>query len=75
MAPKARLTTKFLDRVAQTGLTDEATARAIGVSKQYYSQVKNGQQNPSVTFMAGAVHAGLGSNFADIAEPTDRVAS
>lgn len=66
---KARLTQSFLDRVAATGLTDEATARAIGVTKQFYSEVKNGKQNPTVGFMAGAVHAGYASNFAEVAEP------
>lgn len=66
---KARLTQKFLNRVAATGLTDEATARAIGVTKQFYSDVKNGKQNPTVGFMTAAVHAGYAETFADVAEP------
>lgn len=66
---KARLTQTFLDRVKATGLTDEATARAIGVSRQFYSEVKNGKQNPTVGFMTGAVHAGYATNFAEVAEP------
>lgn len=66
---KARLTQGFLDRVAATGLTDEATARAIGVSKQFYSEVKRGRQNPTIGFMAGAINAGYASNFAEVAEP------
>lgn len=69
MAAKARLTESFLARVADTGLTDSAVAAAIGVTKQYYSAVKNGKDNPSVGFMVGAVHAGLADSFADVAEP------
>ena len=70
--PKARLTKAFLNRVAATGLTDAATARAIGVTKQYYSAVKNGKETPSVGFMGGAIHAGLASTFDEVAEPITR---
>ena len=65
----ARLTSGFLDKVKATGLTDAAAARAIGVSKQFYSQVKNGKDSPSMTFMMGAIHAGLATSFDDVAEP------
>lgn len=67
--PKARLTQGFLTKVAASGLTDAAAARAIGVSRQFYSAVKNGQENPSVAFMTGAVHAGLADTFDAVAEP------
>lgn len=67
--PKAQLTSDFLARVEATGLTDAAVARAIGVTKQYYSAVKLGRENPSITFMVGAIHAGLADTFNDIAEP------
>ena len=66
--PVARLTDNFLNRVAATGLSDAAIAAALGVSKQYYSQVKSGAEAPSVRFMAGAVVAGLAESFADVAE-------
>lgn len=66
--PIARLTPQFLVRVASTGLSDAAVAAAIGVSPQFYSQVKNGEQAPSVRFMSGAVLAGLASSFAEVAE-------
>lgn len=66
--PVAKLTQGFLDRVAATGLSDAATAAAIGVTRQYYSQVRNGEVAPSARFMAGAVHAGLATSFADVAE-------
>lgn len=68
MSPTARLTPGFLANAEKTGLTDSALAAAIGVSKQFYSQVKNGQAAPSVAFMAGAVRAGLARTFADVAE-------
>lgn len=66
--PIARLTQGFHDRVAATGLSDAAVAAAIGVSRQYYSQVKAGKEAPSVRFLAGAVVAGLADTFADVAE-------
>lgn len=66
--PVARLTAGFIERVANTGITDAAAAAAIGVSKQYYSQVKAGQEAPSVRFLAGAVLAGFADSFADVAE-------
>lgn len=66
--PVARLTPSFVARVAATGLTDTAAAAAIGVTKQYYSQVKAGHEAPSVRFIAGAVLAGFAETFADVAE-------
>lgn len=69
--PTARLTQQFLDRVKETGLTDSAVAAAIGVSRQFYSQVKAGKEQPTVRFMAGAVRAGLADNFADVAEAVE----
>lgn len=66
--PIARLTPQFLERVATTGLSDAALAAAIGVSPQFYSQVKSGKEAPSVRFMSGAVMAGLAQTFADVAE-------
>lgn len=66
--PVARLTADFRERVAATGLTDAAVAAAIGVSRQYYSQVKAGVEAPSVRFIAGSVLAGFAATFADVAE-------
>lgn len=71
--PPARLTASFLDRVAKTGLTDAAVAAAIGVTRQYYSQVKAGEVAPSVRFLVGAVNAGLADDFADVAQVVERV--
>lgn len=78
MKPTVRLTAGFLERVAATGLSDSAIAAAIGVTRQYYSQVKAGVEGPSTRFLAGAVLAGLAESFGDVAEvdrtTTSRVA-
>lgn len=65
----ARLTQRFRERVAATGLTDAAAARAIGVSREYYRQVTHGESGPSMRFAIGAVHAGLADSIAEVAEP------
>ena len=70
----ARLTQQFLDRAAATGMTDTALAAAIGVTKQFYSDVKSGKQQPTTRFMVGAVLAGLADSFADVAEPVREAA-
>ena len=67
--PEARLTEKFIARVADTGLTPAATAAAIGVTPQEYARVLAGKCAPSVRFM-WAVRSGLAETFADVAEPT-----
>lgn len=66
--PAVRLTPRFLDRIAATGLTDAAIAATLGVSEQLYGRVKRGETAPSVRFLAGAVVAGLADSFADVAE-------
>ena len=73
--PVARLTQGFLDRVDETGLTDAAVASAIGVTRQYYHQVKTGKEAPSVKFMAGAVLAGFADSFAAVAEVSREVST
>lgn len=73
--PTARLTKGFLDRAAATGMTDAALAAAIGVTRQFYSAVKSGAEQPTTRFMVGAVRAGLASTFADVAEPTEEIAA
>ena len=66
--PNLRLTNSFLRRVAETGLTDSAVAAAIGVSKQFYSAVKLGKEQPTLALIAGAVKAGLVDSFDEVAE-------
>lgn len=65
---KATLTDSFRTRLDQTGMSQAAIAKAIGVSPQYFSRVIRDLEQPSVRFMAGAIQAGLGASFADIAE-------
>lgn len=75
--PKIQLRPEFLERVEKTGLTDSAVAAAMGLTRQFYHQVKTGERQPSAGFMAGAVSAGLASTFADVAEiarPSDEQA-
>ena len=71
----ARLTSRFIDRASATGMTDAALAAAIGVTRQFYSDVKLGKQQPTTRFMVGAVRAGLANSFADVAEPTEHIAA
>ena len=73
--PEARLTPQFLARAESTGMTDAALAAAIRVTRQFYSAVKNGTEQPTVRFMAGAERAGLAATFADVAEPVERIAA
>lgn len=73
--PTARLTKTFLDRAESTGMTDSALAAAIGVTRQFYSAVKNGNEQPTTRFMVGAVRAGLAGTFAEVAEPAEKVAA
>lgn len=72
---KAILADSFRDRLEQTGMSQAAIAKAIGVSPQYFNRVYRGLQPPSVRFITGAIQAGLGDNFSDIAKPTDKIAS
>lgn len=73
--PAARLTDRFINRAEATGMTDAALAAAIGVTRQFYSDVKLGKQQPTTRFMVGAVRAGLANTFSDVAEPTELVAA
>lgn len=74
-SPSARLTKSFLSRAAATGMTDAALAAALGVTRQFYSDVKLGKQQPTTRFMVGAVHAGLAETFGDVAEPIEDLAA
>lgn len=67
--PKVQVRQTFLNKVAASGLSDAGAARAIGVSRQYFQQVKTGERQPSAGFMAGAVLSGLATSIADVAEP------
>lgn len=69
--PKVQIRQAFLNRIAASGLSEAGAARAIGVSRQYFQQVKTGERPPSAGFMAGAVLSGLAASIADVAEPVD----
>lgn len=61
-------TEKLRERIKTTGMTQEALAKAIGVSRQYFNEVINHKQGVSATFITGAIRAGLGENIQDIAQ-------
>lgn len=65
----ARLTPEFREKAQKSGLTTQGLADAIGVSRQFYSAVWHGKEPVTGRFMFGAVRAGLGETFSDIAEP------
>lgn len=67
--PKVQIRASFLEKITTSGLTDAGAARAIGVSRQYYQQVKTGTRPPSAGFIAGAVLSGLATSFDEVAEP------
>lgn len=62
------LTNKFRQRIKNTRMTQEALAKAIGVSRQFFNDIWTGKQVPTAAFIIGAHRAGLGDNLSDIAE-------
>ncbi len=62
-----KLLDNFQQRVQELSLTDAAIARMLGVSKQYYSQVKKGERQPSAAFIAAAVASGLVDSLDQVA--------
>lgn len=69
------LTPEFRKRVEATGMTHSAIAAAMGLTKQFFSEVWNGTKPPSYRFMAGAVRAGLADHFGEVAQIAPEVAS
>ncbi|WP_216395801.1 helix-turn-helix transcriptional regulator, partial [Arcanobacterium phocae] len=68
MEKELALTDTFRQRIKNTGMTQEALAKAIGISRQFFNDIWTGKQVPTATFMTGALRAGLGESLADIAE-------
>lgn len=64
---ETELTPQFRQRVEATGMTHSAIAAAMGVTRQYFSQVWNSDTPPSTRFMVGAVSAGLADHFGEVA--------
>lgn len=67
MDKKLVITPAFRRRVEQTGMTQGALAKAIGVSRQFFNAVLNGKQEPTTAFMVGAIKAGLADQLSEIA--------
>lgn len=66
----------LLDRLkATSGLTDEAFAKAIGVSRATLVRVRNGGEAPSIAFIAGIANAfSLGLGEVAIIKRTEQAA-
>lgn len=60
------LTQRFRYVVENTGMTHTAIANAIGVTRQFFSLVWNGKEEPTMRFVTGALAAGLGNTFNDV---------
>lgn len=70
MDGRVQLSNKFKARVAESGLTPEGLAGALGITVSQYSEFESGALAPTVELMAAAVRAGLAENFGDVAEVT-----
>lgn len=66
MTNEVELSLAFRDKVESTGMTHSAIARAIGVTRQFFSAVWLGKEQPTIRFAVGAINAGLGNTFDDI---------
>lgn len=62
------ITPQFRERIEATGMTQEALAKAVGVTRQYFNQVINGKTPVTTAFLVGALKAGLGKEITDIAQ-------
>lgn len=60
------LSDEFKRRASQTELTDAGIAKAIGVSRQFYSELKQGRKQVTTRFLIGAIEAGLADTANDV---------
>lgn len=60
------LSDEFKRRASQTELTDAGIAKAIGVSRQFYSDIKQGKKQVTTRFLIGAIEAGLADTANDV---------
>ncbi len=66
MTRKVELTQQFRYMVEKTGMTHSAIANGMGVTRQFFSAVWNGKEQPTMRFVVGAITAGLGKTFDDV---------
>lgn len=64
----AVLTPAFKKRITDLEITHLAVSKMMGITPQQFSEIWNGQAQPSTAFIVKAIRAGLGENFSDIAE-------
>jgi transcriptional regulator with XRE-family HTH domain len=66
MTRKIELTQQFRYMVEKTGMTHSAVAKGMGVTRQFFSAVWNGKEEPTTRFIKSAIDAGLGKTFNDV---------
>ncbi|MCD4557638.1 hypothetical protein [Schaalia sp. lx-100] len=66
MSTQVQLTQKFRYLVENTGMTHAAIAAAMGITRQFFSAVWLGKEQPTARFAVGALQAGLGHSFDDV---------
>ena len=68
------LTTAIRERVAENGLTQAATARALGIGRQTFSRKVNGHCDFSVSELTRLAEL-LGTTVADLMQRADQIAN
>lgn len=66
MTRKIELTQQFRYVVEKTGMTHSAIADGMGVTRQFFSAVWNGKEEPTTRFAVGAINAGLARSFDEV---------
>ncbi|MDK8350394.1 hypothetical protein QP786_00235 [Gleimia europaea] len=66
MAKEIELTQTFRETVEKTGMKHSAIADGMKVSRQFFSAVWLGKEQPTTRFALGAIKAGLGETFDDV---------
>lgn len=66
MAEKIELTQQFRYMVEKTGMTHSAIANGMGITRQFFSAVWNGKEEPTTRFAVGAINAGLARSFDEV---------
>lgn len=68
------LTTAIRERVAENGLTQASTARALGIGRQTFSRKLNGHGDFSVSELTRLAEI-LGTTVADLMQRADQIAN
>lgn len=63
-----RLKETFQQKIAITGLTDEAVSRMIGIPQEQYASIKNGDMGASAEVISAFLLTGLATSLDEVAE-------